>query len=320
VKTPANLPHPRDSGRAPWEIVAAGTVSLDDVTTPAGRERESLGGSALYFAAAAHLLAPVHVTSVVGEDCRTLVALALKQPGIDLEGLEVVDRPTYRWNAVHDLASGRTTSEHSELGAMEAYSGRLTLPARRAPAAFLGSMDPRHQRTVLDQLESVRVVGADTMNKYIGEQREAVTAVLQRADLIFLNESEASHLAKIDDPEAAAARLFTRLTPLALILKRGARGAILFHGDRRVARPAVEVTRVVDPTGCGDAFAAGFLGELARRRTLDQRSLEAALGMALVMASFALEAFGIEGLRAATPERIRSRDAAQGQGALEAGG
>jgi hypothetical protein len=42
--------------------------------------------------------------------------------------------------------------------------------------------------------------------------------------------------------------------------------------------------------------------------------------MALVMASFALEAFGIEGLRAATPERIRSRDAAQGQGALEAGG
>jgi sugar/nucleoside kinase (ribokinase family) len=319
VKTPPN-PRPRDSGRTPWEIVAAGTISLDDVTTPAGRERESLGGSALYFAAAAHLLAPVHVTSVVGEDCQALVAAALKHPGIDLEGLEVVDRPTYRWTAVHDLASGTTTSEHSELGAMEAYSGRLTLPARRAPAAFLGSMDPRHQRTVLDQLEAVRVVGADTMNKYVSEQREAVTAVLQRADLVFLNEAEACHLAKIDDPEVAAARLFTRLTPRALILKRGARGAILFHGDRRLARPAVEVTRVVDPTGCGDAFAAGFLGELARRRTLDQRSLEAALGMALVMASFALEAFGIEGLGAATPERIRSRDAAQGQGALEAGG
>lgn len=312
---------PRKPGgtRPPWEILAAGTVSADDITTPAGRARESLGGSATYFAMAARWFAPVRVASAVGQDLADLVIAALGGPSINLEGLEVYSEPTYRWTATHALDGGETVTQSSDLGAMRAFSARLSRTARRAPITFLGSMEPRHQLAVREQLQAPHVVAADTMNAYIAAQREAVLSTLARADIIFLNESEASHLARHDDPDAAAARLYNRLAPRALVLKRGPRGAVLFHGDARLARSAVAVSSVVDPTGAGDAFAGGFLGELARRRSQDHASLEAAFLSALVMASFAIEAFSIEGLRAADPERIARRAAAHGQNAREGG-
>ncbi len=309
---PRSVVLPRRAGgiRSPWEILAAGTISADDITTPAGRARESLGGSATYFAMAAHWFAPVRVASAVGQDFADQVIAVLGGPSINLEGLEIYPEPTYRWTATHALDGGETVTQRSDLGAMRAFTARLSRPARRAPITFLGSMDPRHQLAVRDQLQAPHVVAADTMNTYIAEQRDAVLSMLARADIIFVNESEASHLAKNGDPEAAAARLYRRLVPRALVLKRGPRGAVLFHGDVRLARPAVAVSRVVDPTGAGDAFAGGFLGELARRRAQDHASLEAAFLSALVMASFAIEAFGVEGLRAADPERIARRAAA----------
>ncbi len=309
---------PGRSARSPWEIAVAGSISADDITTPAGRAREVLGGSVTYFALAAHWFAPVRLASVVGTDLQERVMGLFDGLRVNLDGVEASAQPTYRWTAVHDPAQGRTLSEHSELGAMTEFSGRLPPPARRAPVLFLGSMEPRLQLAVREQMEAPLLIAADTMNKYIAEQRAGVLAVFARADVIFVNESEASHLARVEDPDLAARRLVTRLAPRALVLKRGARGAVLFQADARLARPAVEVDRVVDPTGAGDAFAGGFLGELARRRAQDPGSLEAALTTALVTASFAIEAFGVDALRAANPERFAQRGDAHAQHARAA--
>jgi adenosine kinase len=45
----------------------------------------------------------------------------------------------------------------------------------------------------------------------------------------------------------------------ALIVTRGERGAEIYTGDQRIDIPCVPVEKVVDPTGCGDAFRAGLL-------------------------------------------------------------
>jgi adenosine kinase len=45
----------------------------------------------------------------------------------------------------------------------------------------------------------------------------------------------------------------------ALIVTRGELGADIFVKDKRLAIPAVQVERPIDPTGCGDAFRAGVL-------------------------------------------------------------
>jgi sugar/nucleoside kinase (ribokinase family) len=42
-------------------------------------------------------------------------------------------------------------------------------------------------------------------------------------------------------------------------MTRGAKGAVIIDGERTTEVPAMPVTRVVDTTGAGDLFAAGFL-------------------------------------------------------------
>ncbi len=55
----------------------------------------------------------------------------------------------------------------------------------------------------------------------------------------------------------------------AIVVTRGERGSILREGDRRVEISAVRPERVVDPTGCGDAFRAGILYALHRELSLE---------------------------------------------------
>ena len=88
-----------------------------------------------------------------------------------------------------------------------------------------------------------------------------------------------------------------------IFFKRGARGGVLYEarGDRFVEWPPLP-TPIDDPTGAGDAFAAGALAGL-----LQGSSIERCLAQGVVGASFAMAAFGTAGLLAATPELASAR-------------
>jgi homotetrameric cytidine deaminase len=85
---------------------------------------------------------------------------------------------------------------------------------------------------------------------------EAFLTAVRGADILFPNLAEARLLANTDVADAAASRL-ADLFPL-VALKRGQDGVLIAHGGTVDPVPARPVT-VVDPTGAGDAFAAGFL-------------------------------------------------------------
>jgi fructoselysine 6-kinase len=68
-------------------------------------------------------------------------------------------------------------------------------------------------------------------------------------------------VAIVDDLERLARR-----TGRLLVVTLGADGSIALEGERRISCPAVPVPQVVDTTGAGDAFAAGFLSEYCRSR------------------------------------------------------
>jgi sugar/nucleoside kinase (ribokinase family) len=53
-------------------------------------------------------------------------------------------------------------------------------------------------------------------------------------------------------------------------MTRSARGSVIVHGDERVIYPATAVDKVVDTTGAGDAWCAGFLYGWARRESLEE--------------------------------------------------
>ncbi len=268
-----------------------------------------LGGSATYFSLGARLFAPVSVVATAGTDFIDTFTEAMNG-AVDLRSVVTSPLPTYRWNAEHDYETGTTKNESSDQGAYREFTPTLTADQRQIPIVFLGSMEPRHQLRVLEQLEKPWLVAGDTMKLYIWNQGEALEPVLQRLDYLFLNASEATALARVDTIEEAATVLRRRYRLRGLVIKEGPRGATLYRDGGDIHLPALPVDPPTDPTGAGDAVAAGFLGSLAEQQVETPQTLRTALAYAMVMASFAIQQFSVRALRPITradvDDRLRS--------------
>jgi sugar/nucleoside kinase (ribokinase family) len=278
------------------EVAVAGTFHSDDVTTPAGG-RDVLGGSAVYFALAASRYTKVHVNGIVGADTADEFRRILDTPAVDLEGMVVSDSPTFRWHVAHDFDRWVTAHESSEPGCDPEWRPALPEPSRRAEVLFVASMDPGLQHEVLGQ-SAARVIGIDSMTEFIAGRPSDVRSLLERVDILFLTSSELAALTGDDDWRASAAGLCGTGRLQAVVVKRGPQGAACITAGAIVERAAIPVSRVVDPTGAGDALAGGFLGYTARSGRADETVFEAALGEGLRCAADAITEFGTAGLGA----------------------
>lgn len=93
-------------------------------------------------------------------------------------------------------------------------------------------------------------------------------------DILFANEAELLSLAEAEDFEAAVADVSAKV-PL-LVVTRSEQGAIACQDGARFAVPAEPVERIVDTTGAGDLFAAGFLhGQASGRSVTDSLTMGA---------------------------------------------
>ncbi len=105
-----------------------------------------------------------------------------------------------------------------------------------------------------------------------------------RIDILFANEVEIKSLTQLEDFEAAVAQLASRL-PL-LVVTRGEHGALAVEGGQRVEVAAEPVDKVVDTTGAGDLFAAGFLAGISRGRPLQESLRMGAIAAAEVISHY----------------------------------
>jgi sugar/nucleoside kinase (ribokinase family) len=87
-------------------------------------------------------------------------------------------------------------------------------------------------------------------------------------DLLFANEDEVLQLTGRADLEASIAELKAKVPTL--VVTRGPHGAIAIENGERIAIPAAPVGEVVDTTGAGDLFAAGFLTAHCRSASLER--------------------------------------------------
>ncbi len=101
----------------------------------------------------------------------------------------------------------------------------------------------------------------------VGRFRDEFLELMKGLDILFANEDEAKALFETDDFEAVAAKL-AAWGGIAAVT-RGASGCVVIKGGERHTIAAMPVAKVVDTTGAGDQFAAGFLFGLARDRKLD---------------------------------------------------
>jgi sugar/nucleoside kinase (ribokinase family) len=87
-------------------------------------------------------------------------------------------------------------------------------------------------------------------------------------DILFANEHELAALAGIEDFEAGLAQLAPQVP--VLVVTRSEKGAVALSGGERAEVPAEPVAEVIDTTGAGDLFAAGFLFGHVRGESLER--------------------------------------------------
>ncbi len=287
-------------------ILVVGSVAIDDVETPSGHRPESLGGSANYFSVSASMFAPVRLVGVVGDDFPESHVDALAQRGIDLDGLERVDGKTFRWKGRYASEGADAETLDTQLNVFETFQPKIPEQHKDTPIVFLGNIHPMLQVDVLDQIDAPRFSAADTMNFWIQGEREALKSMIRRLDMLIINETEASLLAE-EGNIYDAADVIRGMGPRVLVIKRGAYGAIIFHPEGLFTVPAYPLRKVVDPTGAGDSFAAGFMGSLAEQGAFGFAALKRAAIYGTVMASFACEGFSMDGVISLERSKVEAR-------------
>ena len=103
-------------------------------------------------------------------------------------------------------------------------------------------------------------------------------------DLIFANNEEVTAMMDVADPHEAAAALAKRVPEL--VCTHGAAGAEAYLGGEHARVAAEPVDRVVDTTGAGDLFAAGYLAGRSQGRSLEQSLTMGAVCAAEVISHF----------------------------------
>jgi sugar/nucleoside kinase (ribokinase family) len=106
-----------------------------------------------------------------------------------------------------------------------------------------------------------------------------------KIDILFANEAEAASMGQVNDVEEAIA-ILAKSVPT-LVVTRSEAGATAIAGGQRADVPAESIERLVDTTGAGDLFAAGFLAGQARNL-----SLEASLKLGAIAAAEVIQHYG----------------------------
>jgi len=287
-------------------ILIVGSVFFDDIETPHGSAQRQLGGAATYFAVGASFFAPVRMVAAIGADFPAEEIDFLARRGVDVTGLQRRPGLTGSWSGRYHEDMNRRDTLDLQLNVFADFEPHLPALYREAQYVFLGNIAPRLQRLVLDQLAAPGVVGCDTMNHWISEARPDLEQLLGRVGFLVINDEEARLLSGEQNIVRAARRLLT-MGPGRVLIKRGEYGVIQFAADSVFAVPAFPLEQVFDPTGAGDTFAGGFMGELARSGDTSEAGVRRAIVYGSVLASFVVEDFGLQRLRNLTMDDVEHR-------------
>jgi sugar/nucleoside kinase (ribokinase family) len=255
------------------------TAAADALYAAMGPAREISGGSAANSMAGAAALGldAAFVGQVAGDQLGTIFAHDMVSLGVrfDTSPLEPPP-PTGRCLILVTPDAQRTMSTCP--GASHELTAAALDPdlIRSASVTFLEGYlwGPERPRAAMLEAASIAHAAGRTVaftlseSLCIGDRRKGVLGMIEAgsADILFGNEHELRHLTGFEDLSDCIAALSANVRTI--VVTRGASGSIAVEDGNMVEIAAAKVDRVVDTTGAGDLFAAGFLAGRCRGRDL----------------------------------------------------
>lgn len=290
-------------------LVIIGTVAFDTIETPFGKTDKILGGAGTFASlAASYLCDQIKLVSVVGEDFGDHHLDLIKRRGIDVSGVQIIPGGrTFSWSGrYHNDMNSRDTLA-TDLNVLADFDPLIPDSYQDCEYLLLGNLTPQVQLTTLSRLKQTpKLVVLDTMNYWMNVALDDLKNVLQKVDVLTINDAEARQLSG-EYSLAKAAQVILNMGPNYLIIKKGEHGALLFGENQVFSAPALPLADVFDPTGAGDTFAGGFIGYLAKVKSINFTNMKNALIFGSALASFCVEKFGTDRLVELTDEDIQKR-------------
>ena len=283
-------------------VLVVGSIALDTIENPNGKRENLLGGSATYVTVAAGRSIPVHVAGIIGDDFPAEGLEVFRQYSDDLSDLKQVSGKTFRWGGKYSEDMDTRETLFTELGVFSEYSPQISHTNKTVPIVFLANIHPALQLSIIEQMEGNPLIITDTMNLWIETTKNELLDVLNKTNILLINEGEAELLSGTNDIEKSAVKL-QELGPKTVVIKKGSSGAILFSGGEKISIGVYPVRKVIDTTGAGDAFGGGFISALA-----SGGSFQDALINGSVLGSICVEGFGIESLKKVNSGELLKRE------------
>nr|WP_321984455.1 adenosine kinase [uncultured Lichenicoccus sp.] len=281
VLAPVPAGFPEQQGMVPASMSLIDAVRATELTALVKPVQRTGGGSAANTCVvAAALGARVCYLGKVADDeagrvfRRDVEAAGIAFPSAPLSGLARGDRDTALCVILVTPDGQRTMNTY--LGACTAFAEADVL-AEAIEGARITYLEgylfdpPEAQRAFRRAAEIAHDAGrhvALTLSDpfCVGRHRSAFRELVAGGvDILFANEQEILSLYETEDFEAAARHAASDVA--LAVLTRSEHGSLAVRGEERVHIAAVQ-TKVVDTTGAGDAYAAGFLTALTQGRTL----------------------------------------------------
>ena len=273
------------------QALVFGSISIDKIINRYGIYDNVLGGSASY-ALLATKSKECQLVGMVGSDFPKKHFNLLGNHSIDLEDLKIEEGKTFCWGGeyTHDFSSRETL--YVDPGVSEKYQPILSESSKQCEYLLLGNTHPKLQLAVLEQIESNPFIILDTFKLYMDIANSDLKKIISKSNLLCINYNEAVHLSGLKNHNLnEIADYILSLGSDSLIIKQGEDGATFFDKDTSFSIKAYPVSKVMDTTGAGDAFAGGILSSKIAGKNIEESMIAGA-----AMASFCIESIAHEGI------------------------
>ena len=284
-------------------------MAYDTIETPYGEADKILGGAATYIGlAASYFEINIGIVSVIGDDFNSGDLEILKKRKIDLTGVEKIKGgKTFFWHGKYDKNLNTRDTLETKLNVLENFIPKVPIEWKVPKILLLGNLHPEVQLSALSQMsEKPELIILDSMNFWIDNYRETLDKVINKVDILCVNDEEALELTKKKTLVNAADEI-QKYGPKYVIIKKGEHGAMLFNKNNIFFSPAFPLKSLRDPTGAGDSFVGSFAGYLTKTNNFSFEAMKSGLIYASSLASFSVEKFGTEGLQQLNKNKIRDR-------------